>query len=56
MCSGGMQGQSDPWGYRSRLASFSGLRTAFDFTKEREGPGMFPHMCDVEGRKVVERT
>ena len=24
--------------------------------KERGGPGMFPHVCDVEGRKVVERT
>ena len=23
---------------------------------ERGGPGMFPHMRDVEGRKVVERT
>ena len=28
----------------------------FGCTKERGGPGMFPHVRDVEGRKVVERT
>ena len=40
----------------SKLASFPGPRAAFGCTKERGGPGMFPHVCDVEGRKVVERT
>ena len=38
------------------LALFPGLRAAFGCTKERKGPGMFPHVRDVEGRKVVERT
>ena len=38
------------------LASFPGPRAAFGCTKERRGPGMFPHVRDVEGRKVVERT
>ena len=38
------------------LASFPGLCAAFGCTKERGGPGMFPHVRDVEGRKVVERT
>ena len=38
------------------LASFPGPRAAFGCTKERRGPGMFPHVCDVKSRKVVERT
>ena len=38
------------------VASFRGPRAAFTFTKEHRGPGMFPHVRDVEGRKVVERT
>ena len=38
------------------LASFPCTCAAFGCTKEREGPGMFPRMRDVEGRKVVERT
>ena len=33
------------------LVSFPGPRAAFGCTKEREGPGMFPHVCDVKGRK-----
>ena len=44
--------------HRTFVASFPGPRAAFGCTKERDGPGtcMFPHVCDVEGRKVVERT
>ena len=38
------------------LALFPDPRAALGCTKDREGPGMFPHMRDVEGRKVVERT
>ena len=38
------------------LASFPGPPAAFGCTKERDGPGMFPHVRDIEGRKVVERT
>ena len=38
------------------IASFPGPCTAFGCTKEREGPGMFSHVRDVKGRKVVERT
>ena len=38
------------------LASFSGPRAAFGCMKECRGPGMFPHVRDVKGRKVVERT
>ena len=39
------------------ISLLPGLHTAFSCTKEREreGPGMFPHVRDVEGRKVVER-
>ena len=33
------------------VASFPGPRAAFSCTKECGGPGMFPHVCDVEGRK-----
>ena len=40
---------------QSWLASFPGPRATFGCTKECEGPGMFPHMRDVKGRKVVER-
>ena len=38
------------------LASFPGPHAAFGCTKECRGPGRFPHVRDVEGRKVVERT
>ena len=38
------------------VASFTGPSATFGCTKECRGPGMFPHVCDVEGRKVVERT
>ena len=39
----------------TKLASFPGLRTALVArSKEREGPGMFPHMSDVEGRKDLQ--
>ena len=34
------------------VASFPGPCAAFGCTKEREGPGMFLHARDVEGRKV----
>ena len=40
----------------SLVASFPGPCAAFGCTKERGGPGMFPHVRDVKGRKVVERT
>ena len=40
----------------STVASFPGLHDAFGCTNECEGPGMFSHLRDVEGRKVVERT
>ena len=38
------------------LTSFPGPHAAFSCLKECEGPGMFPHIHDVDGRKVVERT
>ena len=38
------------------VALFPGPHATFGCTKERGGPGMFPHMRDVKGRKVVERT
>ena len=38
------------------VALFPGPCAAFGCTKKRGGPGMFPRVCDVEGRKVVERT
>ena len=38
------------------IASFPGPRAAFGCMKESGGPGMFPHVRDVEGRKVVEGT
>ena len=38
------------------VASFPGPCTTFGCTKECGGPGMFPHVRDIEGRKVVERT
>ena len=41
---------------RENIASFPGPRAAFGCAKERGGPGMFPHVRNVEGRKVVERT
>jgi len=37
------------------IASFPGL-CCFWLHKERGGPGIFSHVCDVKGRKVVERT
>ena len=39
------------------VASFPGPSAAFGSTNGREGPGMFPHMRDVEGRKdlIIER-
>ena len=43
-------------GIASALASFPGPCAAFGCTKERDGPGMFPHVRDIKGRKVVERT
>ena len=30
---------------------FPGPCAAFGCTKEHKGPGMFSHVCDVEGRK-----
>ena len=42
--------------FKNPIASFPGPRAAFGSTIERGGPGMFPHVCDVEGRKVVKRT
>ena len=38
------------------LASFPGPHATFGCTNERKGPGMFPHVRDIEGGKVVERT
>ena len=38
------------------VASFPGPHTVFGCTEERKGPGMFPHVRDIEGREVVERT
>ena len=38
------------------VALFPGPCAAFGGMKERGGPGMFLHVRDVEGRKVVERT
>ena len=37
-----------------KLTSFPGLRATFGCMKERGGRAMFPHVCDVEGRKVVK--
>jgi len=28
----------------------------FQLHEDRGQPGIFPHMCDVKGKKVVERT
>jgi len=28
----------------------------FQLHEERGEPGIFSHMCDIKGRKVVERT
>ena len=44
------------YGQLLTVASFPGPCTAFVCTKERGGPGMFLHVRDVEGRKVVERA
>ena len=33
------------------IASFPGPHVAFGCTKEHGGPGMLPHVRDVEGRK-----
>ena len=38
-----------------RVSSFPGL-CHFQLHKEWRGPGIFSHVCDVQGRKVVERT
>ena len=38
------------------IASFPGPSATFGCTKERGGPGISPHVCDVKSRKVVERT
>ena len=38
------------------VASFQGPHATFGRTKERGGPGMFPHVCDIKGRKdLIER-
>ena len=37
-------------------ASFPGPHTTFGCMKEHGGPGMLPHMHDIKGRKVIERT
>ena len=37
-----------------KVALFPGLHQ-FRLHKERRGPGIFSHMHDVKGRKVVER-
>ena len=37
------------------LASFPGLY-CFRLHEERRGPGIFSHVCDVKGRRAVERT
>ena len=41
--------------YSKYIASFPGLCAAFSCTKECGGPGTFPHMGDIKGRKTVER-
>ena len=38
----------------TNLASFPGL-CHFQLHKECGGPGIFPHVCDVKGRKVVAK-
>jgi len=39
----------------AHVASFPGLYH-LQLHEERRGPGIFSRVCDVEGRKVVERT
>jgi len=38
------------------IASRSQARAVFWLHKERGRPGIFSHVCDIKGRKVVERT
>ena len=40
-------------GCTKNLASYPGLR-CFGLHKEHRGPGIFSHVCDVKGRKVVD--
>ena len=34
---------------------FPGPRATFGCTKEHGGPSTLPHVCDVKGRKMVQR-